>query len=124
MPAQFIGFSTNTGRTRNYTLRDVDLVKQDILNEIYTRKGERVMMPEFGSGVLDLIMEQYNEDVEILIEQEIRAVIDNEPRLEINSIEIRTKDHLIEVLVSVVYMPGSVSETLFLEFDRKAESVT
>ena len=47
----FQGFSTKTNQFFPDRLYDIDLAKQDLLNEIYTRKGERVMEPQFGSIV-------------------------------------------------------------------------
>lgn len=123
MSAQFVGFSTNT-QLRSFTLRNVELVKRNLLNELYTRKGERAMMPDFGSGLQDLVMETYSPDIELAIEDEIVNAINNEPRLELNNIEIIVQDHLIEIQVSVVYVPGSIAEVLFLEFNRESNSVT
>jgi phage baseplate assembly protein W len=125
MTAKFIGFSTNNNtEVRNYTLRDIELVKRNLLNELYTRRGERVMMPDFGSSLQDLVMETYSPDIEEQIEDEITNAINNEPRLELNTIDIRVQDHLIEIEVSVVYVPGSIADVLFLEFSRSSESVT
>ena len=82
------------------------------------------MMPLFGTTIMDMVMENYSDDLEAAIEDELRRVIGNEPRLELNELNIRFQDHLIEVEISVTYVPGSIAETLFIEFDRKSESVT
>ena len=49
------GFSTVDDTTTNVKLYDYELIKQDILNQFNTRKGERLMNPNFGSIVWDLI---------------------------------------------------------------------
>jgi len=54
MATIFKGFSTVNKVKAPYTLTDMALVKQDLLNEFNTRKGERVMRPNFGSIIWDL----------------------------------------------------------------------
>ena len=56
MATIFKGFSTVNKVKAPYTLTDMALVKQDLLNEFNTRKGERVMRPNFGSIIWDLLM--------------------------------------------------------------------
>ena len=45
----YIGYSTVDPSLPNTKLYDFDLIKQDILNQFNTRKGERVMNPGFGT---------------------------------------------------------------------------
>ena len=40
---------------------DLDLARQDLLNHFNTRKGERIMLPEFGSIVWDMLFEPLDE---------------------------------------------------------------
>ena len=47
--ARFIGFSTKNKQAINHTLTGKELVVEDLLNNIMTRKGERIMMPTYGS---------------------------------------------------------------------------
>lgn len=60
---------------------DVDAVKVDLLNHIFTRRGTRPMMPRFGTRIPDLIMEQLDDETVDAIEEDIRAVIDYDPRV-------------------------------------------
>ena len=52
--ATYKGFSTVAGVKSNQ-LYDLDIIKQDLINHFYTRKGERVMNPDFGSIIWDLL---------------------------------------------------------------------
>ena len=50
------GFST-IGKIRPpYTVTNGEAVKIDLLNELYTRRGERVMRPKFGTTIYDIIL--------------------------------------------------------------------
>ena len=54
--ATFIGFSTDGKTKPPFSLVDLDLVKQDILNQLKTSKGERVMRPNYGSIIKESLM--------------------------------------------------------------------
>ena len=64
----FRGFSTVDNIRAPYSLYDDDLVKRDLLNEFQTRKGERLMRPDFGSIIHDLLMEPEDTFTETEIE--------------------------------------------------------
>ncbi len=53
--ATFIGYSSVDRKFGNFTLKDVELAKRDLLNHFYTRKGERLGEPEFGSIIQDMV---------------------------------------------------------------------
>ena len=44
----FKGFSSRAENS-NYKLYDFELIKQDLINRLSVRKGERVENPEFGT---------------------------------------------------------------------------
>lgn len=48
-----------------------DQVKSNIKNLLLTKKGERVLQPEFGSGLQELLFEQSVDDLEGKIEDTI-----------------------------------------------------
>lgn len=70
----------NTG---SFKINDVDLIKLDLLNHIFTRRGERVMMPRFGTIIPDLVFEPLDEETIDLLESELRLVFDFDPRVEL-----------------------------------------
>ena len=76
MATIFRGFSTVDNIRAPYSLYDDDLVKRDLLNEFQTRKGERLMRPDFGSIIHDLLMEPEDTFTETEIEDDIRRIID------------------------------------------------
>jgi len=57
------GYSTfEFEKSKTLTLRDVELVKLDLLNHLFTQKGARVMMPTFGTIIPELVFEPLDED--------------------------------------------------------------
>lgn len=76
------GFSFKNWETnKTFVLTDVDLVKQDLLNHIFTRRGERVGMRDFGTDIQDLLFEPYDDDTVTRIADQVKKVIDYDPRV-------------------------------------------
>ncbi len=112
------GFST-IGKVRApFTLIDGELIKVDLLNELKSRKGERVMRPNFGTTIYDILMNPLDEFVIEEVREEVRRVIEKDPRVEIDEIFTQTQDHLIRVQVQLKFLPTLDEDRLFLEYAR------
>jgi len=115
--ASFIGFST-AGRIKPpYTLIDFDLVKVDLLNHFNTRKGERVMLPEFGTVIYDLLMDPLDDMTKDLIREDAIRIIKSDPRVEMVDLIMTELEHVILLEVELLYLPNGVTETIAIQFD-------
>ena len=54
MATRYKGFST-IDQTKKFRLTDIDLVKRDLLNHFSIRKGEKLMTPNFGSIIWNML---------------------------------------------------------------------
>jgi len=112
MPRQDIykGYSTfEFQSTKSLSLRDVELVKMDLLNHIYTQRGTRIMMPDFGTIIPEIVFEPLDEDTIDEIRDSIKSVFDYDPRVEI-----------IQLAVTPDYDRNSVfvmAKLLYVELD-------
>lgn len=78
------GYSTyEYQRIKSFVLTDMELVKMDLLNHLYTRKGERVMMPNFGTRIPDLAFEPLDQITLDILEEDLRSVFAFDPRVEL-----------------------------------------
>ncbi len=112
------GFST-VGKVRApYTLIDGELIKQDLMNELKARKGERVMRPNFGTTLYDILMNPLDQFVIEEVKEEVKRVIEKDPRVQIDEIFTQTLDHLIRVQVQLKFLPTLDEDRLFLEYAR------
>ncbi len=115
--ASFIGFST-AGRIKPpYTLIDFDLVKVDLLNHFNTRKGERVMLPEFGTVIYDLLMDPLDDTTKDLIREDVIRIIKSDPRVEMVDLIMTELDRVILLEVELLYLPNGVTETIAIQFN-------
>lgn len=64
---------TDTAFDQSYTT--TDQIKTNIISLLKTRKRERLMQPELGSGLHELLFEQNDEELEIRIEEVITEAI-------------------------------------------------
>lgn len=85
----YAGFSTYEYQKRHtFSLNDIKLVETDLLNHIYTRKGERVMMPTFGTRIPDLAFEPLDQITLDILEEDLRTVISFDPRVQLVNLQI------------------------------------
>jgi phage baseplate assembly protein W len=112
------GFSSKE-QNKNYKLYDIDLVKQDIINHFYIRKGEKLENPEFGTIIWDMLFEQFTEKVKEMIAKDVEDIINYDPRIAVNEVLIDSTDQGIRIQADVVYIPFNINERMTFEFDKK-----
>lgn len=115
---RFKGFSTIDRAKPPYTLTDTELVKRDLLNEFYTRRGERVMRPKFGSIIWDILMNPIGEDLETQIKEDVQKIINRDPRVALINTTVQMQDHAIGVRVDLRYTLTDNVDQLYLNYTR------
>jgi uncharacterized protein len=69
-----------------------DDIKEAILIILNTAKGERVMRPDFGCGIHDMVFQTINMSTLSVIEMNVReALTQYEPRIELINVNISTE---------------------------------
>lgn len=115
---KFKGFSTVNKTWGNFKLYDINLAKQDLLNEFYTRKGERLMSPQFGSIVWDLLFDPLTDEVIDAIRADCLRIVTKDPRLNLLNIEVTDNEHTIIVSIILKYVPTATETELVAVFNR------
>jgi phage baseplate assembly protein W len=91
------GFSSRAEES-NFKMYDFQLVKQNLINRLSVRKGERVENPEFGTIIYDVLFEPLTEAVKQAILDDITANVNADPRLQTaDNIVVSQSDHGISV---------------------------
>lgn len=117
------GFSTiNTDR--RWKLTDIELVKRDILNHFHTHKGERVMNPNFGSIVWDLLFEGFTDDTRQLIMSDSITIINSEPRVKMVGLTVNEYEHGIQLLFDLTFLPQNLTEKMYMNYNRQVSKMT
>jgi phage baseplate assembly protein W len=118
LPRTYRGFSTISPDSESYTLYDLALIKQDIINHFQIRQGERLMNPEFGTIIWDVIFEPLTEDLKNLIIKNVENVINYDPRVQVNDINITAYESGIQIECDLTYLPYNISEAIKFKFDQ------
>jgi len=111
------GFNSAESK-KNYKLYDADLVKQDLMNHFYIRKGEKLENPEFGTVIWDVIFEPFTEEVKNIISKDVETIINYDPRIQVNEIQIDSTDQGIRIQADITYIPFNINEKMTFDFDK------
>lgn len=101
---------------------DLDLATQDLLNHFNTRKGERVMMPTFGSIIWELLFDPLDEDTKNKINDDVVSIIKNDPRWQLLTVDIDEAPNALNVKIEVLYLPADEKVQLPLFFDKGTQT--
>jgi len=115
---KFKGYSTVDKTWGNFKLYDIDLAKRDLLNELYTRKGERLMSPQFGSIVWDLLFDPLTDEIIDAIRADCLRIVTKDPRLDLSNLDVVDNEHTIIVSIILRYVPTATETELVAVFNR------
>lgn len=99
---------TDTAFAQTYTT--IEQVKSNIKNLLLTVRGERILQPEFGSGLQEILFEFNNDDYAQRVEETIEDSLEQWlPYVTVEDIEIEQTDLLKDrnqVNVSITFRVG------------------
>jgi phage baseplate assembly protein W len=117
------GFST-FNRNKKFRVVDFELVKQDLINNFNIKKGEKLMQPNFGSIIWSLLFEPMTDVVRNQIVDDIKAVVNYDPRIGVRNINLTEFEHGIQIELDLVYLQTNQVSNLALQFDRNSQSIS
>jgi phage baseplate assembly protein W len=112
------GFSTVNTNAENFSLYDYELIKQDLLNHFYTRQGERLMNPSFGTIIWDLLFEPMTDQTKALILQNVNDIINYDPRITASDVVVTAYESGIQIECLLTYSIYNMTQALRLQFDQ------
>jgi phage baseplate assembly protein W len=121
--AIYTGFSTLVNE-KKYTLTDYDLAKQDLINYFNIRKGDKLMQPNFGSVIWDLLFDPLDEHTQQVITQDVTTIVSYDPRLKVGQIAVTQHDNGFLIQLTLTYIPTNQTSELNLTFNRNAQTIT
>lgn len=122
--ANYRGISTVNPDNNGWTLYDIALIKQDLINHFHIRQGEKLSDPEFGTIIWDILFEPLTDDIKNAIIDNVTKIASSDPRLTVNNITVDQYESGIQVELSLLYLPYNISEQLRFEFDQNNGFVT
>ena len=102
------------------TFTSYDAAKSNLRNLMLTARGERVMQPEFGTGLHELLFEPFDDTYESRLQEMITQSVNFWlPYITIESIEVDMSDEMKDrhtANVSIQFTVGSDIETQEITF--------
>jgi phage baseplate assembly protein W len=120
---RYKGFST-IDQYKKFRLTDLELIKRDLLNHFSIRKGEKLMNPNFGSLIWNILFEPLTADVKALIVEDIQRVVSYDPRVRIDNVLVDQFDYGLQVQLELTFLPDNLSDVVSLQFNRDLNSVS
>jgi phage baseplate assembly protein W len=114
------GFSSeNYEKNGTFSLTDVELVKADIMRHLFTKKGDRLMMPTFGTILPDVLFEPLTEELVSTIRSDVENVLRYDPRVELLrlSVEPLYDQSAIVILADLFFVELKITDRLDVRID-------
>ena len=115
----FKGFSSKAEK-QNFKVYDFECAKQDLINRLSVRKGERVENPEFGTIIYDCLFEPFTDDLKEQIIDDVTDNLNADARINTEEILVTEKDHGIAIQATIKYVPLDITEKLQFSFDENS----
>lgn len=111
----YTGFSTTSPET-SFRLTDIELIKRDLLNHIYTIKGERPMRPNWGTRIPMLAFEPLDQTTIDIVKEDLTEVVNDEPRVKLIDMAVLAlpDNSAIVAFLDLLYVELGVQETMNL----------
>jgi len=113
------GLSTVNPNNLSYTLYDIGLIKQDLLNHFHIRQGEKLENPEFGTIIWDVLFEPLTENLKEAIADNVTTIINADPRINAARVIVDQYESGIQIECELQYLPYNISENMKLQFDQR-----
>lgn len=121
--ATYKGFST-VGRKFRFRLTDFELAKQDFINHLHIRQGEKLMDANFGTTIWDLLFENMSDTLRSDITTELIRIASYDPRLRVENVSVMDFEKGIQVVMDMLYTGALEPVTLQLAFETETQTVT
>jgi phage baseplate assembly protein W len=122
MNTRYRGFST-INQTKKFRLTDAELVKRDLINHFGIRKGQKLMNPNFGSIIWNMLYEPLTADVKSTIVEDVKRIVSYDPRLQVDNVILDEFEHGLQIQIELTFLPGNRSELLQLEFNSNSNTL-
>jgi len=109
---------------KKYRIVDESLVVRDFVNALNIQQGQTVGNPGYGSTIWSHIFEPNDADTRLTIENEIRRIGNNDPRLIINTVKSYTQENGILIEVELAISPFNNAEIFNVFFNNLTNTAT
>jgi len=123
-PAGGVGSSVQPYvQTNGFSIVDTPLVIQDLVNALNIQQGQKVGQPGYGTTLWTFVFEPNTRDVQTALENEIRRVAGQDPRLILNTVRAYPQENGILLEVEIAVTPFNQATQIGLFFNNSNNRV-
>jgi phage baseplate assembly protein W len=123
MAILYKGFST-VGRNKKFRLTDFELIKQDLINHFQIRKGEKLMNPNFGTIIWNVLYDPFTPELKSAIIADIKAIAAYDPRVSIDNVIVTEYETGIQIELELRYLQTNQTNLMNLRFNNQSRTLT
>lgn len=112
----------NSGK--KYRMTDEQLVVRDLLNALNIPQGQKVGQPEYGTTLWSFIFEPNTKDVQQQLQDEVRRVAAQDPRIQIGYLKCYPQENGILVELQVAINPFNQARVLSVFFNSQTNTAS
>lgn len=123
MAILYKGFST-VGRNKKFRLTDFELIKQDLINHFQIRKGEKLMNPNFGTIIWNILYDPFTPELKSAIIADIKSIAAYDPRVSIDNVIVTEYETGIQIELELRYLQTNQTNLMNLRFNNQNRTLT
>ena len=122
-PQGGVGSTTGPVNVGNkFALYDVPLVIRDFINALNIQQGQKVGNPGYGTTLWSFVFEPNTLDTQFQLQNEIRRVASQDPRMVVNSVNAYPQENGILIEVEMAISPFNQAQMLSVFFNNATNS--
>jgi phage baseplate assembly protein W len=109
---------------KKFRLVDEQLVIQDFINALNIQQGQKVGQPGYGTSLWSFVFEPNTTDVRTQLENEVRRVANQDPRMILNSVKTFPQENGILIELEMAVAPFNNAQTLGIFFNNSTNTAS
>jgi len=112
------GFSTVNAENSSFQQFDISLIKQNLLNHLNIRQGEKLSDPTFGCIIWEALYEPLTTQLKEAITANVTNIVNYDPRTRATGVQVSEYESGLQIECTLMYLDYNISEQLRLQFDK------
>lgn len=112
------GFSTVNPENSSFQQYDISLIKQNLLNHLNIRQGEKLSDPTFGCIIWDALYEPLTTRLKEAITTNVTNIVNYDPRTRASEVQVSEYESGLQIEYTLLYLDYNISENLKMQFDK------
>ena len=109
---------------KKFRIVDEQLVIQDFINALNIQQGQKVGQPGYGTSLWSFVFEPNTTDVRTQLENEVRRVANQDPRMILNSVKTFPQENGILIELEMAVAPFNNAQTLGIFFNNSTNTAS